>query len=119
MRFKAYIVSITPEEVEIDKNKISGFYHMLSDYIRKDTTEQNFIDLFEEISNNFIIKSKNTELSYYVLHYLKNHMNSILGTLKTTGYDKIVNISHTKVKESTRKHILQCGLLDCILGGLK
>ena len=82
-------------------------------------TEEEYIEAFNRIANNMITKEteiKNHKAWFYSLDYLR-FKNRLLGEIKTTDTDKAVNISSSGIKDSTRHHILQCGLLDCLLGG--
>ena len=121
MRFKAYIVIVEPEDIERDKKNILEYFNNLPNYVKGDDTKKDFINAFNMVTSNIetrVAKFKNGVMLFHMLEYLKSK-NSVLGEVTTTGEDKVVNISEVNMKEATRNHILQCGLLDSLLGGLR
>lgn len=119
MKVKAHIV-IIPEDLTLEE--IFEGSPDFEDYVedRKNRID-NCNSCLNELKSNLETKIDNnidSLIYYYILDYLKDN-NCVYGEISIPGHsDKVINLSIKDMTEATKNHILQCGILDNILGGI-
>ena len=116
MRANAYIVAL-PRSTKI--GQILYNKPELRTYIYDEESSYKLSEILQELKDNIEIditgELERMAILYYIIEYATEH-NQLLGNIKIPGkIEKIINVEAKNIKESTRHHILQNGLLDGLM----